>query len=323
MNEYPIIDISAQAIDEYEAMGTKSKFWYTDPSENQEYIFKSIHTQDKHGNPTVRNGENWSEKIACEIAKLLGLPHAHYDLAQHNGQQGTRSPNFTNTNDNMVFGNQLLERIATTLDTVLDKGERSQRVELISIILKKIIVNPPLGWKPTKHIKNAHDIFLGYLMFDTIISNQDRHSQNWAMIETAQGYTYLSPSFDHGASLGRNESDAVRIERLQSKDIGRQVQTYVKKCKSHFYFNSKKQKTIEAFLIMGSNTPEVALEWLERLNAIDADEIVEIVDAIPSSIMSTPARLFSIEIILVNILRLLSLKNVFEKLIERNKESSA
>ncbi|PSW68622.1 hypothetical protein C0Z01_14515 [Photobacterium kishitanii] len=322
METYPIIDISSQDIDDYEAMGTKSKFWYTDPADQIEYIFKSIHTEDKQGTPTIRDGEDWSEKIACEIASLLGIPHAHYELAVHNGERGTRSPNFTKPDENLVFGNHLLERIATTLATALEKGERCQRIELISIILDRIIVNPPCGWVSTTNIKDALDVFIGYLLLDTIISNQDRHSQNWAMIEDKKGNNYLSPSFDHGASLGRNESDKVRLERMQSKDIGRQVCTYVTKCKSHFYFNSKKQKTIDAFIMMGSNRPNAALEWLNRLSTLNPEDIVDIIDAIPSDIMSQPAKLFAIEMILVNMARLLTCKDIFIATIKKQESSS-
>lgn len=313
MEEYPILDISDQIIDDFESMGTKSKFWYTDSNDGQEYIFKSIHTLDKRGNPTVRHGENWSEKVACELAELLGIPHAHYDLAFNSGQHGTRSPNFIQTGENMVFGNQLLEKVATTLATPLGKGERAQRIEFITTILERIIVNPPKGWQPTACINNAFDVFLGYLMLDTLISNQDRHSQNWAMIEALDGTTYLAPSFDHGASLGRNERDEVRIERLTSKDSGRQIPQYVTKCKSHFYFHDKRRKTLEAFLVFSANSPDAALEWLERLESIDNSQIIEVVTAVPSEIMTDVAKIFCYSIIIANKARLLSNKELIER----------
>ncbi|WIH23365.1 hypothetical protein [Photobacterium damselae] len=323
MNKFPIIDISSQIIDDFEAMGTKSKFWYTDSNDGIEYIFKSIHTQDNQGNPTIRHGEDWSEKIACEIAELLGVPHAHYDLAISNGERGTRSPNFTKPDENMIFGNHLLERTATSLNTVLEKGERCQRIELIDIILKKVIKNPPSCWVPTLNIKNAHDVFIGYLLLDTIISNQDRHSQNWAMIEDKDGNTYLSPSFDHGASLGRNESDENRMKRLTSKDIGQQIPTYVARCKSHFYFDSKKQKTLDAFLIMSLINPKASLEWLERLEEVSPEKIIDIIDGIPSEIMSDAAKYFAAGMIVVNMARVLAHKELIAQHNNKKTESSA
>ncbi|EHZ7122506.1 hypothetical protein QVK63_000008 [Vibrio vulnificus] len=78
--EYPIFEVHDQNFDDFEDMGTKSKFWYTDPSDKKQYLFKSTHTQDKNGNPAIRYGEDWAEKISCELAEILGIPHAQYDL---------------------------------------------------------------------------------------------------------------------------------------------------------------------------------------------------------------------------------------------------
>ena len=48
-------------------MGTKEKFWFKDVDDIW-WLFK--YNQRGHG-------DDWSEKIACEIAGKLDLPHAH------------------------------------------------------------------------------------------------------------------------------------------------------------------------------------------------------------------------------------------------------
>lgn len=45
----------------------------------------------------------------------------------------------------------------------------------------------------------------------------------------------MAPTFDHASSLGRNESDERRIERLHTKDEGFNVQAYVKRAKTPIY----------------------------------------------------------------------------------------
>ncbi|MGI9947732.1 HipA domain-containing protein [Vibrio hyugaensis] len=309
-SKYPIIDISEQDIDDFEPMGTKSKFWYTDSKTGQEYLFKSIHTEDRQGNPIERRGEDWAEKIACELAEALGIPHAHYDLANYQGQRGIRSKKFTTAGDNMFFGNQLIEHVANRINVPLERGQRSQKVDRVAAILARLIDNPPKGWVPTENIASAFDVFIGYLMLDTLISNQDRHNENWAMIIDGEE-SYLAPSFDHAASLGRNESIEKMHERLVSNDEGRQIPTYVSRSKSYFYNGNDRLKTLDAFLIIGYFRRRATVEWLERLEALDYKEMLQIVDKIPDELMGGTEKTFCAGILIANKARILDYKELF------------
>ena len=103
---YEIHDISHYEQDIFEQLGTKSKFWYTN-EENRTILFKSISS--KNGE---RVGEDWAEKIACELAKLIGLPHAHYELATYNGRRGIITPNFISSKgEHLTTGNELLQTL--------------------------------------------------------------------------------------------------------------------------------------------------------------------------------------------------------------------
>jgi hypothetical protein len=50
-----------------EQLGSRPKFWYRVAGDNQPWLFK--YTRE-------HTGEDWSEKIASEVAKLLGVPAA-------------------------------------------------------------------------------------------------------------------------------------------------------------------------------------------------------------------------------------------------------
>ena len=63
---YPIIEVPEGASSQLEQLGTKSKFWYRDEHDKRGMF--------KRGRPGT--GENWAEKVCCEICRLLGLPHA-------------------------------------------------------------------------------------------------------------------------------------------------------------------------------------------------------------------------------------------------------
>ena len=54
---------------------------------------------------------------------------------------------------------------------------------------------------------SAFESFTGYLTFDALVGNTDRHHENWAVLTGSQS---LAPTYDHGASLGFNASPARR-----------------------------------------------------------------------------------------------------------------
>ena len=57
-----------------EHLGSKRKGWLTYKLQGQaaRILFKQ---------GRVGSGENWAEKVTCELAQLLNLPHAIYELA--------------------------------------------------------------------------------------------------------------------------------------------------------------------------------------------------------------------------------------------------
>lgn len=310
--EYPIIDISAEILDEIEQMGSKSKFWYKDSSTNEEYLFKSIHTQDGNGKDIIRKGEDWAEKVGCELAAKLDIPHAHYELATFKNERGVISKKFTLPGDNMYFGNQLIEHIVNTLNITLERGQRSQKIERVYVALDSLVDDPPQGWEPTENIRSSYDVFIGYLMLDTLISNQDRHNENWAMIANGKN-SYLAPTFDHGASLGRNESEKTMIAKLVTNDQGQQIPTYVSKSKSFFYDGNKRLKTLDAFLMAGYLSKKAMIEWFDKLDSLSIREIVSIVFRVPSTVMSDVEKEFCTSIIAANRARILLHKNLFKE----------
>ena len=85
---FPVYDVSSSVSERPETLGSKEKQWLTphpDLGLQGEHLFKV---------GRAGTGENWAEKVACEIAKLLGLPCAEYHLAVCNGVQGVLSQRF-------------------------------------------------------------------------------------------------------------------------------------------------------------------------------------------------------------------------------------
>jgi hypothetical protein len=171
-------------------------------------------------------------------------------------------------------------------------------------------IGAPYGFPRTDRISTALDVLVGYLMFDTWIANQDRHDQNWALLRTTEGNTYLSPSFDHGSSLARNELDTRRETMLTTRDMGQHISKYVQGARSALYPHGADKKTkplltIEAFAQAARLAPGAAAEWMERLSTVTDQQVSDVIGAVPDQFMSPIARDFTRELLRLNRLRIL------------------
>lgn len=95
---YSIIRVPDEAPEQLEQFGTKSKFWFWDDA--------GLHCLFKEGRPNT--GENWAEKVCCELCELLGLPHCHYELAVWKYHRGVLSPTFVPPDGRLILGNEPL-----------------------------------------------------------------------------------------------------------------------------------------------------------------------------------------------------------------------
>ncbi|SFX84002.1 hypothetical protein SAMN03159398_03056 [Pseudomonas sp. NFPP02] len=310
---YQVFDISEFKHEEFEPLGTKAKYWCSDKKGN-DYLFKSIETHDSQNNTITRDGEDWSEKVSCEIAKKLSIPCAQYELAYNNETRGVITRSFiTGSNTYLVTANEILQNYSAPINNENIKKTEKQNIMHVYIILRRIIRNKPLSFKSRPGIKTAADFFTGYLMLDTLLSNQDRHSENWGLIVTGKGRFHLAPSFDHAAGLGRNESDETKNKRLSSKDSGQQVSTYVTRAKSYFYLRERRLRTFKAFEYFGILNPRAALSWLEELNGLTEEMMRVIIDSVPTEIMSDVSKVFALEMLVCNKSNMMNLVSFFEE----------
>jgi hypothetical protein len=91
-------------------------------------------------------GENWAEKVACELSGLLDLPHAHYDFAVWRGQRGVLSPTIVPPDGRLVMGNELLAAIHTGYPAQRLRAVSDHTLGRIHALLTRPEVGTPLGW---------------------------------------------------------------------------------------------------------------------------------------------------------------------------------
>ena len=235
-----IIEIDDE-MDSPEGLGTKEKSWYT--YKNQKWLFKKSRPQ---------TGEHWSEKVAEQLCVQLGIPHATYELARFKGDIGVTSPNIITERGKwrMTLGNQLLMMEDRTYPG--DQQQRFVRVKehtvfrvLALLDTDKSKIFPPYQESFPDYM-DAAGVFVGYLMLDALISNQDRHHENWAiLLNDETGEKYLCPSYDHASSLGCTERDEKRIARLTTKDRNYTVEAFVNKATCALYKTQSANKPLK------------------------------------------------------------------------------
>lgn len=287
---YNIINVP-DAYDVSEQLGTKFKFGFV--NEFQERFFF------KEGRENT--GENWAEKVCCELAEVIGLPHAQYDLAEWRKRAGVVTPLFVTEKERLILGNEILTpNIKRT-----QYRTKHHLVRKVTTFLKQEEIEPPHSFINEKSL-NALDVFTGYLMFDTLVGNTDRHDENWGLILSERGLE-LAPTYDHASSLGREISDDVRHERLHTRDKNRSLQAYSYRANSTLYNSpddTKPLTTIEAFLKSGEAAVRGKDFWLEKLSKITDTSINDILTRIPYDIMSNEAKDFANQLLLFNKKRL-------------------
>jgi len=286
--------------DEMEQLGTKEKFWFYDDS-NIKKLFKI-------GRPGT--GEDWAEKVAYELAKLLDLPCAIYEFAKWGEKLGTVSNSFVPDGMQLVHGNELL---VFAHDNEYPRNQRYHLSDYKLYIVANLIENElknlslPLKYKGNDIIKNPIDLFVGYLIFDCWIANQDRHHENWGILLEEEWY--FAPTYDHAAGLGCKVSPDEAKKRLTTNDKNYSLEKFVTRAKSPFYSDENKQlKTIEVVEILIDKYPDTVCYWIDKIEQITVDNIRLILDKVPGEFIDDSSKKFAQQILHENKVRLLKLK---------------
>jgi len=301
-NEFPIFDISENVIRYPEPMGSKKKFWFHH-DELGLCLFKYIRPN---------TGDDWAEKISAELADVMQLPHAQYELGIREDQLGAISPNFLHLleKDNhldLFHGNEILMAIDPDYPGKRYYQVSQHTLDKVFEFLKHEHIKIPLCWTPPSTIKTSEDVFVGYLILDAWIGNTDRHHQNWAIVIAWQSESHcqwhLAPTFDHASSLGCHLTDKERSERLNTRDHRYSLETYVTKARSAFFLRKEDQKPITTYKVVDwclGNYPDCTGRWINILNSINDDDILNIVKRIPKIRISETAAEFAYRMLIIN-----------------------
>jgi hypothetical protein len=302
---FPIYDVSGSVSDRPEALGTKEKFWLIPDGPcglpGVPHLFKI-------GRP--QTGENWAEKVCCEILAHLEIPAAKYHFAIHDGDMGVVSERFMPQGASFFPANMILAQTVPDYDGTRRFRQFKYRLSTSLGMLRELLgVGPPLGC-PAKYAHlSAADFFVGYLLFDALVGNTDRHHENWGVviIPGTDGSTspdfHLAPSFDHASSLGRNESDTSRARRLTTSDKRDSVEAYAMRSRTAFFGNADATKTLtqsELVRDLRDAYLESTTFWAKAFCAIDVAVFESIFSRISPQLMSLDAAEFALRMLTHN-----------------------
>ena len=307
MDKFVIFEIPSHKYESLEQLGTKRKFWFRDDSDNKLKLFKI---------GREKTGENWVEVVVSYICELLDIPHAKYEFATWDHICGTISESFVPEKGRLVHGNEVLaktyEVVDSSVEYPVDKYKvREYQLKLVNSIMKTLSFELPLGYK-NQSCKTCFDVFISYILLDCLISNGDRHHENWGFI-VHESKVFLTPTYDHASGLGCREPDSKKVERLGTRDENYQVRSFVKRARTPFFNKDKMITTLEAFEICANYDKTIAFYWLEKLETLDLEKVRNIFDKVPSHLISPVSIEFAIKMLEENKIRLLELKEVLLK----------
>ncbi|MDJ0316035.1 HipA domain-containing protein [Arthrobacter antibioticus] len=283
----PVIDLSSWRRADDEPLGETDKRWFVDPCTSQRWLYK----------PNRQNrsqDEGSCEAATSRIANLLGIPAASVELARYAETTGCISRNvILDPTHEMEEAASYLVEFTKNFDP-RDKQSRGHSLATIRALLEQI--QGPIGYDPTL---SAADWFSGYLLFDALIGNTDRHSQNWAVETTQTGELHLAPSFDHATSLGISNRGDKRDRLLESPKL---IPDFAAQATAHRFESGKTVSLVDfACSFLAGCSPQAQEHWRHRINDFPAAEAIE---ALTSSRMSLPATSLATNIIQSNLERL-------------------
>ncbi len=238
-------------------------------------------------------GEDWAEKVAAEVAKVVPVEAARVELADYQGHRGSASLSFIAENESLVHGNEILAGQIFGYDRQKKLKQSDHTFDNIVAAIRKLVGEA--GW--------YHDVvkvIARYIVLDALICNTDRHHENCPFLTTYKtrdtgvvGPTFgMAPSFDHASSLGRELLD----ERASKILAENGVAAYARRGHGGIYWEQSDRRganPLELVRLASTKFPDYFREPLASVARTPVAQLLAIVDEVPNLVISEPSRRFA------------------------------
>lgn len=287
---FPILEVLSEMRSDVEQLGSKPKFWFKLHGEN--WLFKEAREN---------TGEDWAEKIASEIALLLGLPTHQSELAIWEGKRGCAVKSFLPSDQSiLVHGNELLGGFIPGYDKEKEWGQADHTFDNIVTVIEKLFPS-----ETSRRV--AASRMVGYLVFDALVGNTDRHHQNWGMLlerrvqpdRTPTFTLQLAHTFDHASSLGRELTDEARDRKLNPEAIER----YIRKARGGIFENPNSKHGLSPLALaemLARRYPEFFKPRQTRVKELSEPALRGLIERIPNERISSSGRAFALSFLSVS-----------------------
>ena len=282
---YLIVEVESEWIVNPEELGTKTKFWYRDPAQQINWLFK---------HPRPNTGEHWAEKIAAEVASVIGIEHAKVELARFQEERGSVTESFATAGRTLYHGNQMLEVTVGGYDPTRFHQSHHTLANIWKVI-DNVFVEPEAARQEKRTIAE-------YTVLDALIGNTDRHHENWGVLVQREGdewVGFVAPSFDHASSLGRELLDTHRDRLLAENRVG----GYAEKGRGAIYGSEDDRRGLSPLELVRRAArahPDAFRQTALKLEGIDESVFLQIVNRVPSDWMTCSARMFAVALLRYN-----------------------
>lgn len=269
---YAVHDISTWAVVSQEARGLDPKDWVAPPEhaadrgQSNWWLFKPNKAA------SYRRCDAWSEKIAAELAVLIGLPAARVELARGLRGVGIISRNVTPDGWSLESGDTLLSErpgYVSCAGDVRSKNRVGHNLDNIHELLEAVGAPGSAAGE-----RSGFDVFAGYLVFDAWIANTDRHAINWGVMTcNDDGRQVLAPSFDHGSALASGVQEAFLATVA--------VEDFAVRGMAHRFENGRALPLVDLALQAVAAAGAPAHTWIERLGSLDTAAVETVVESVP------------------------------------------
>lgn len=233
-----------------------------DDTYSQRLVFLKYCAVDRN-NERRKSTELASEKIACEIAKVIGYRCADIELAKdQDGDLCVLNYSFLKPDESLI-------EFASEASISQNGYDRKEKYTIQGIKRILDIVDEKL-----------YSEFIGLQVFDALIGESDRHEENWGYVRSNKsGNIIFAPFYDNGDSLMHNIND-VQIEECTNDEA--KFLRYINKSKTKILDNNgHKIKHFQLIDYLITENPIFLREELQKTKNLTDDIIKEIIYRIP------------------------------------------
>jgi len=286
-DKFPVLYLRTDSPLVIEQLGSKEKFWFRRQDDEQPWLFKFSREN---------TGEDWSEKIASEIAALLRIRAAKVELAEFQGRRGSASRSFVfrTRGQGLIHGSEILAGRVFGYDKTRMRGQNQHSISnIITAVEQSFAMN---------RRRRQLTILSAYIFLDALICKTDRHHDNWGLLRwrpsRGKPLHTVAPSFDHASSLGRELSD----ERRQGLMEGGKILRYIQNGHGGVFWEEASPKganPMELAVKTAQRFPQYFRLWFQQLRQLDSKAFHDIVNRVPDDRMGRIAKSFSKEFLRV------------------------